>query len=441
MYPRVLIVGQSFDSATGGGITMTNLFQGWPLESLAVAAPISFPPNWNVCKKYYQLGARELRLIKPLRLVWPIRRYSGPLAPLIFKESQSSESSEKSPYQKSGLIQNLRSFTAYAGVSEIIRRPHLTSELLTWVESFQPDLIYTQAASINVMYLTRQLSKVSDVPYVVHMMDDWPTTLYRDKLFGFYLRWRLHGEINLLMETATTLIGISEKMGKMFEERYGRRFQTFHNPIDLDRWIGAGKHNWTTSIPFRVVYAGRIGIANQRGVQDICDAVASLYSEGCRIELDLYVLEGNQEVSQRFQRPGCVFVKSPIPYLEMPSVLANADGLLLPLDFDLRSIDFAQYSMPTKTSEYMASGTPVVIYAPPENAVTEYAGSQKWGYIVSDQGISGLKTALIHLMQDQSLREKLGQKAQSLAIQNHDAVKVRSAFRQVLVDAADHSLG
>ena len=438
--PRILVVGQSFDSATGGGITLTNLFRGWPLDSLAVAAPISFPPDWTVCNNYYQLGARELRLMQPLRLAWPIRRYSGPLFPPKLKENSPSDSSAKSPYRKSGLIQSLRGFTAYAGLSEIIRHTHLTPELLAWVQSFQPDLIYTQAASINVMRLTRLLSEVSNAPYVVHMMDDWPTTLYRDRLFGPYLRWCVRREFTRLLDNATSLMGISEKMGKVYEERYRRRFQAFHNPIELDRWLEVGKRNWVANTPFRIVYAGRIGRANQQGVQDASDAVASLHAEGWSVELDLYLLEHSQESSQRFQRPGCVFVKPPIPYPQMPSILADADGLLLPLDFDPSSISFAQYSMPTKTSEYMASGTPVVVYAPADNAVTEYAGSQKWGYVVANQGVSSLKAALIRLMQDQSLREKLGQRAQSLAVDNHDAVKVREAFRQSLAAATARSL-
>jgi len=36
-YPRVLIVGYNFDLVTGGGITLSNLFDGWPRERLAVA--------------------------------------------------------------------------------------------------------------------------------------------------------------------------------------------------------------------------------------------------------------------------------------------------------------------------------------------------------------------------------------------------------------------
>lgn len=34
-YPRVLIVGQAFNLSAGGGITLSNLFAGWPKDRMA----------------------------------------------------------------------------------------------------------------------------------------------------------------------------------------------------------------------------------------------------------------------------------------------------------------------------------------------------------------------------------------------------------------------
>jgi hypothetical protein len=39
-YPKILIFYQPFNSYSGGGITLTNLFLGWPKERLAV---LSYP--------------------------------------------------------------------------------------------------------------------------------------------------------------------------------------------------------------------------------------------------------------------------------------------------------------------------------------------------------------------------------------------------------------
>ena len=39
-YPKVLIIGQVIDKKNGSGITLSNLFKGWPKDKLAVATSI-----------------------------------------------------------------------------------------------------------------------------------------------------------------------------------------------------------------------------------------------------------------------------------------------------------------------------------------------------------------------------------------------------------------
>ena len=116
--------------------------------------------------------------------------------------------------------------------------------------------------------------------------------------------------------------------------------------------------------------------------------------------------------------------------------MAAADLLVIPYDFDRQSVQFIKFSMSTKVSEYMASGTPILVYAPEETAVVKYARSEKWGSVVSQRNKTLLKQMIIQLIQTPDLRESLGSQARNLASQNHDAVKVREQFRRVLVGAA-----
>ena len=70
-YPRVLVVGTNFDLVTGGGITLSNLFHGWPRERLTVAAyhPCEVEPA--PCGRQYLIGSDELRWLPPIGLVVP----------------------------------------------------------------------------------------------------------------------------------------------------------------------------------------------------------------------------------------------------------------------------------------------------------------------------------------------------------------------------------
>ena len=79
--PRVLIVGQPFNNATGGGITLSNLFAGWDKDKIAVACfsyYFSVPVDTTICDRYYQLGFEDNKWFFPFSLIQN-KHYSGPV--------------------------------------------------------------------------------------------------------------------------------------------------------------------------------------------------------------------------------------------------------------------------------------------------------------------------------------------------------------------------
>jgi glycosyltransferase involved in cell wall biosynthesis len=229
-------------------------------------------------------------------------------------------------------------------------------------------------------------------------------------------------------------------MCNFYQKKFSRLCVPFHNPVDLDRWLEASKKDWKANTPFRIMYRGHHGFGIQRSLVDICDAVHELYQAGRTVQLDITLTPGcDKRTKQELERPGCVTVQPIIPYEQVPASLASADLLVLTYDFDPASVTFNRYSMPTKATEFMASGTPVLIYGSNQLAVTEYARREKWGEIVAEPNKESLIQKLVHLMEDQALREKLGARAKKLAVQNHDAVQIREAFRHALACASSQS--
>lgn len=68
-YPRVLVFGAGFDSYSGGGITLSNLFRGWPVSRLAVVDPVARVGTAAVAGAEYRLGTLEQRWAWPLSYV------------------------------------------------------------------------------------------------------------------------------------------------------------------------------------------------------------------------------------------------------------------------------------------------------------------------------------------------------------------------------------
>ena len=121
------------------------------------------------------------------------------------------------------------------------------------------------------------------------------------------------------------------------------------------------------------------------------------------------------------------------------ALFANADLLVLPVNFDQASRTRLRYSIPTKVPAYMLSGTPILAYGPAEVASIQYAKKSGWGYVVSRRDKAALKDAIVRLATDIDLRTRLGQRAQALASENHDARKVHVAFRNTLASAVDQA--
>ena len=112
--------------------------------------------------------------------------------------------------------------------------------------------------------------------------------------------------------------------------------------------------------------------------------------------------------------------------------IRSASVLLLPVNFDRRSVEFIRYSLPTKVPAYLASGTPILAYGPPDVAQIEYARDECWAHIVNERNVAGLSEAMERLVGDEALRRRLSARATALARQRHDLSGVRDQFQSAV---------
>jgi glycosyltransferase involved in cell wall biosynthesis len=120
----------------------------------------------------------------------------------------------------------------------------------------------------------------------------------------------------------------------------------------------------------------------------------------------------------------------------LPIIFSQADILLIANDFDKHGSDYLKYSMPTKVSEYMISGTPVLIYATSETAISRFFTENECGCCVTEQEPGKLTNAINLMISDEEYRKKLSHNAVRLAKDLFDANKVRKEFQQLLINIA-----
>jgi glycosyltransferase involved in cell wall biosynthesis len=244
-----------------------------------------------------------------------------------------------------------------------------------------------------------------------------------------------------VLDQAAVRLAICEPMCREYEVRYGHTFLSFQNALDTERWLSFSRTTWKAGSPFLVRYVGSIVPDGQReSLLDIARAVADLSAEGVSIQLRIHAPRHESAYLQACGIPGgALHIDGPPDPASIASLLAGADLLVLPYNFDARSARYIRLSLPTKAPAYMMSGTPILVYAPGEVATADYAAREGWGYVVASSGQAGLMAALKKLMADEPLREQLGRRALHVALANHDARTVRAAFWDTLCAAAGRS--
>ena len=433
--PKVLILNQPFVTDTGGGITLSNLFSGWDRDKLAVAClgyVLTPTIDSTICNNYYQLGDDERNWIFPFNIL--SRTYkSGPIKFTDTSKKNVVEEATKSKTRVSFLNTYLNPLLEYTGLSQIITKTTLSPKFKEWLDDYSPDVIYVQCPTRESILFCIEVIKYLKKPSVFHMMDDWPMLIGVKGFFRSYWKNKIDEEFKTLLKMVDTHLGICDYMAEAYKRRYGIDFITFHNPIDLSFWQKGQKKQYKLSSAPKLMYAGRIGLGIDNSLKTIAAAVAKINEE---MQMNIqFVIQSIEPPSWVKNYPAAVH-KNFVPYSQLPFEFGSPDFLILPYDFSPESLAYIKYSMPTKASEYMTSGTPIVIYAPKETALVDYAEQNKWATIVTDQKESKLVDGLKKVILDENYRRNIAETAKNVAIKRHDIRIVTKDFQQILTNTA-----
>ena len=436
--PKVLIIGQSFCDIRGGGITMMNLFSQWDKERLAVACTghfLSLKINASVCDTYYQLGEKEQKLKFPFNL-FQKKFKSGPVKP----SSLSNEVgfSRPSPDVRQKFVNKiLYPFLEYIGMFHNLSRIDLSKEFCEWLNNYQPDIIYAQAYSLEGVRFCIKVKDYLKKPMAFHMMDDWPSSSSERGPFKKIWAKEIDLEFKILLGKSSLLLSISEEMSKEYKRRYAKEFVPFHNPINVVFWKTFQKKEYDLNKKPYIYYSGRIGIGIDSSLKVVAEAVEKVNRE--MIPSMKFVLS-SEEKPDWIHNYSSTEHKKFVVYKDVPKALSDADILLLPYDFSSDSINFIKYSMPTKASEYMMSGTPTILFAPSNTAIVNYAKKYNCFEIVTKNNVEAISTAIKNLLADKYKRKHLAETASLIAEKDHNADDIASNFKIILYSIRENSL-
>lgn len=426
--PKVLVTGQSFNKTSGGGITQSNLFAGWDKDKIAVACDAHRLRNSDnrVCENYYQLGDLEHKWIFPFNYFQ--KKY--PSGKIKVDEIRNINTDKANTDYRLSLIDKLfYPLLKYTGLIHSLKRTRLSEKFCKWLNEFNPDVIYAQGSDRERIQFALLLHYYLRKPVIYHIMDDWPSVVSNKGIFKKYWYRKIDHDLRLLLGKASLLMSISDYMSQEYKKRYGKEFIAFHNPIDIGFWKNYQRTDYTIGNSPAVLYAGRIGLGIDTSLETFAKAILVVNKE---LNMTIKFIIQAVEKPEWIGNYPCVEYRKPVPYNELPKLFSEADFLFLPYDFSSESIQYIRYSMPTKASEYMASGTPIIMFAPEVTALVQYAKKGGWAKVITENNSSILAEELRQLIENRESRHKIAANAIMAAEEKHSSVKVTADFKNMI---------
>jgi len=433
-YPKILIFGPPFNTFTGGGITLSNLFRGWPKERIAVAATghVLQELSTDVCDTYYLLGRSEQRWVFPFNLL----QRTFPSGLMSFEKKTNLYQYDHKIRIRTILVDRIfHPLMQWFGFFHWLSKISFSQQFKEWLAEYKPEILYIQVTSREEILFSLRLCDYLRIPTVIHNMDDWPATISNKGLFKEYWRKKIDREFRDLLSRMDLCLSISNAMTSEYQKRYSRSFKAFHNPIKTNDWTPFCKKNFKLSGDHvKILYSGRIGIGITESLVEVANVIETINHTWGRIKL--YIQSPSSEIStrNRLQKSDCIVFNPIVGYSELPSIFSEADILLIANDFEKKGIDYLKFSMPTKVSEYMISGTPILLYASSETAVSKFFVENDCACCVNDQDSKKLNDAIKVMIEDEDYRAKISRNAVNIAKELFDAEKVKNDFQQLLIN-------
>lgn len=378
-FPAVLIFGSEIpQSISAGSILLYRLFQSWPVDRLLVVGPA-------VPKEADRLACKYIEF------------------------NPSAERLDRSRFAKLSRVASAMGW-----------RRSIRASTLKQITSFHPEVIITVMQSISYFGIAYQLSFQAGIPLILFLHDD-PEDF--DAIYA-WAKPLLSDRNRTIYRHAARRLCVSPEMRDLLEQRYG--------------------------VVGDVLYPNRSELLLPRPFNESlklkCPGILTLgytggltYGYGARLE---QLVPAFRDASARLRiysrdRPKfsaadvmTYLGKSRSPEEVMERAQAECDALILPYCYaEHGHQDLYRTHFPSKLTEYLASGMPIIMSGP------LYATGVKWALrhpnacvVITESNLPAWIEWLTRLRIDGELRMEFAKAALAASLGDFDPVKIRHSF-------------
>jgi glycosyltransferase involved in cell wall biosynthesis len=273
-------------------------------------------------------------------------------------------------------------------------------------------------------------SRLARVPFYAYIFDDY---LYQWK-HTVYQRFARLVE-PLVLKGAAEIIVLTEFMREHYYRRHHVESTVIYPPSEAPEIEDADAPTpWPTDEgKIRIVFTGSVYRVNYGAFHNLTTAIGQLGLP--EVKLHLYTPRTREELERENIR-GPIVYHNPVALSDVFEVQRSADILFLPIAFDSSIPDVAKSTLPSKTVEYLASGRPILVYAPADTFVAWYFREHGCGMVVDRSDPAMLARAIRRIIEDTELRREMGERARARAETDFSLASAQTKLLKLLQSGA-----
>jgi glycosyltransferase involved in cell wall biosynthesis len=297
----------------------------------------------------------------------------------------------------------------------LVRMEPLRDQVLKVAQQENADIILATSGEPTFLVAAYLAAEASHRTLYVFLFDLFAENGYSQP--KRVLARHMEGEI---VKYAKKVFVLNQRASDYYYDRYGVRPIVVPNPVTIPQRLPDTPAPRAEPL---IVYTGAVYFAQQDSLNNLVQALKlvpgshlQIFTGAARRQLERYGLLTDQ-VSVHFA-----------PERDIPAIQARADVLFLPLAFKSNAPLVIDTALPAKTPEYMISGIPILVHAPPTTYLVEYARQDGWGLVVDVNDPDLLAEAVRALSTDTNLRRRLAARAYEVARKNHEQASIATAY-------------
>jgi glycosyltransferase involved in cell wall biosynthesis len=290
---------------------------------------------------------------------------------------------------------------------------------------FAPEVVYAFVFRGETLEYAAWAAAENGVPLVVHVTDQ--------------ISGGDAGRIDRALAGAGAVLAVTADLAAVLAGRSGR-------PCDIYLPCGVGPGDYLPDAGRAVKEGGGSVVrylgslhppeypdSNFGSLSEIARAVRQIRASGADIRMELF---GGGERTRRLS--GGIACGDAVRYLGAPgreeaaSLLASADLLVIPLTFDPAGREATRHCFSAKLPGCLASGTPTLIYAPAESAISAYCRERGLGILVDQPSVEALAEVIRSVAADPAGARERAAKDRDFALRELSVESLSAGLRERL---------